>query len=576
MLRFFIATIMILWLLPQSAFPAVFHTAMTGDDSNPGSESLPWRTVQKAANTLQPGDSVIVGPGDYAERVMTATDGAPNASVTFIGLEGATVRGFKIQHLYITVSGFNITGWSASSTTAGYVEVTSAGDFFEMSNCHVRDGIQTVRTDMVFDSSQNALISSTGGFLEAGFAPGQTLYVGAATNGLSFANSGLHTILSVSDNSIITGIPLVDEGPLPIYLSASFVYGLVLRTGSENCLIRNNTFRNLGYDVWFIMGSGHHLENNTIEQVNGWDAMHFGGSDHVFRGNLIRNSPLTVYQNSPDALENYSPNPYARVLFTNNFIQGFAGVLASQKGENQSTGLVFSRNVFVDVGRFIATHPETTFEHNTFLRVAKTNTPVTSVAKHPILIQSSLGATNIVIRNNVFVDCGQPTTSVSSEQVGWYEISGLANSITAEGNFVAGAPISFAAKTTWPESDPLLNGGDPGFVDIDDPLGPDGVPFTHDDGLRLFPDSKLILAGPTRTTLGAHEVIYTPRLDLTLKPDGLLQISWNDSRYDYVLQTADSPDGSWVDFIEPITSEGGLCWITVSPVESTSFFRLRP
>lgn len=40
-----------------------------------------------------------------------------------------------------------------------------------------------------------------------------------------------------------------------------------------------------------------------------------------------------------------------------------------------------------------------------------------------------------------------------------------------------------------------LEGGKPSFVSIDDPLGPDGLPFTADDGLRLRAESKLLGAG---------------------------------------------------------------------------------
>src|SRR2546430_6204833 len=38
---------------------ATYYVAPTGSDSNPGTSAAPWRTIQKAANTLNGGDTVI-------------------------------------------------------------------------------------------------------------------------------------------------------------------------------------------------------------------------------------------------------------------------------------------------------------------------------------------------------------------------------------------------------------------------------------------------------------------------------------------------------------------------------------
>src|SRR5204863_2597708 len=44
--------------LPVSS-GAVYHVAKTGSDTAPGTETAPWRTVQKALNTLRAGDTVM-------------------------------------------------------------------------------------------------------------------------------------------------------------------------------------------------------------------------------------------------------------------------------------------------------------------------------------------------------------------------------------------------------------------------------------------------------------------------------------------------------------------------------------
>src|SRR5438034_10559155 len=53
-----------------------YYVAPTGSDSNPGTSAAPWRTIQKAANTLNGGDTVIVNAGTYNERVQVLTPGS--------------------------------------------------------------------------------------------------------------------------------------------------------------------------------------------------------------------------------------------------------------------------------------------------------------------------------------------------------------------------------------------------------------------------------------------------------------------------------------------------------------------
>ena len=54
-------------------------------DNNPGTEDLPWLTIQKAADTVWAGDTVIVKSGMYPERInfSNGTRGAPGQVITF-------------------------------------------------------------------------------------------------------------------------------------------------------------------------------------------------------------------------------------------------------------------------------------------------------------------------------------------------------------------------------------------------------------------------------------------------------------------------------------------------------------
>ena len=43
----------------------IYYVAPDGNDSNPGTESLPWRTIQKAANNMVAGDTVFIRAWTY-------------------------------------------------------------------------------------------------------------------------------------------------------------------------------------------------------------------------------------------------------------------------------------------------------------------------------------------------------------------------------------------------------------------------------------------------------------------------------------------------------------------------------
>ncbi len=55
-----------------------------GSDSNSGTQSLPWKTIQKAANIMVAGDSVTVAAGIYPERITITRSGAEPGSLAIL------------------------------------------------------------------------------------------------------------------------------------------------------------------------------------------------------------------------------------------------------------------------------------------------------------------------------------------------------------------------------------------------------------------------------------------------------------------------------------------------------------
>lgn len=76
-------------------FQRTFHVAQgqsSSSDRNPGSDTLPWRTLSRAARELRPGDRVIIHQGVYREWVRPARGGTgPDNLISYEAAPGETV-----------------------------------------------------------------------------------------------------------------------------------------------------------------------------------------------------------------------------------------------------------------------------------------------------------------------------------------------------------------------------------------------------------------------------------------------------------------------------------------------------
>jgi len=152
----------------DAAAPSTYYVASGGDDSNPGTEALPWKTVTKAAETLVAGDTVYIKEGTYNERVMPQNSGSPGKYITYTAYSGdVKIDGtginvpsgwgdglFSVEgKSYIKVLGLGV----MNSSNTGYLVRSS--DHIIIENCYasgcqasgifVREG-----TDIVIDSNE--------------------------------------------------------------------------------------------------------------------------------------------------------------------------------------------------------------------------------------------------------------------------------------------------------------------------------------------------------------------------------------------------------------------------------------
>ena len=105
-----------------AAIGATYYVAPTGSDSNSGTEARPWRTIQKAADTIDSGDTVIVKDGTYTGSGYAVVEvkcaGTTDNWITFRAesVHGAVVDGTTAMHgwnfgdsaSYIRIEGFDV------------------------------------------------------------------------------------------------------------------------------------------------------------------------------------------------------------------------------------------------------------------------------------------------------------------------------------------------------------------------------------------------------------------------------------------------------------------------------------
>lgn len=76
--------------LAQAGQAADLFVAPTGQDSSPGTQAAPLRTIQKAADLALPGDTVYIRGGTYNAVVRVSRSGLPGQPITFTRYPGET------------------------------------------------------------------------------------------------------------------------------------------------------------------------------------------------------------------------------------------------------------------------------------------------------------------------------------------------------------------------------------------------------------------------------------------------------------------------------------------------------
>lgn len=169
---------------PALVRATTYYVAPTGSDSNPGTTTQPFLTVNKGAQVAVAGDIVEVRSGTYRERVYPKNSGTAAQPITYRVASGATVY----------LKGTEATGYGTSYTWTlnadGTYQVTLPNGFFTAVN--------------PFDPTTSALLNKTSRTLGEVYL-NATALTEVSTNALvvTTSNSWHATVAGTGDTTIV-------------------------------------------------------------------------------------------------------------------------------------------------------------------------------------------------------------------------------------------------------------------------------------------------------------------------------------------------------------------------------------
>jgi hypothetical protein len=128
------------WIWASPAIAADWHVVAGG--SGTGTLAAPFGRIQDAIAAAQPGDTIIIGPGTYAERLASVRSGTATARITLRPRDGrgsvivtASGRVLTVAHHYLVVDSLVLDGQFGDDDL---LRISSGSTNFTLRNSEVR------------------------------------------------------------------------------------------------------------------------------------------------------------------------------------------------------------------------------------------------------------------------------------------------------------------------------------------------------------------------------------------------------------------------------------------------------
>ena len=311
-----------------------FYVSTTGSDSNPGTISSPWRTIQHAANSVQAGDTVFVRGGVYNESVNISVSGSATAGpITFQSFpsEQAVIDGTGLipstsgtqglinitNQSYISIQGFEIRNYQTSSASAAPagIWVSGSGSSIQLLNNAIHNIVTTSETAgsafgiAVYGTAAPASLDGVtiSGNQVYALRTGTSESVNVDGNVTNFAIT--NNVVHDNDNIGIDVIGFEGVSPDPAYDYAR--NGTVTGNTIYNISAINNPGESNQYDangIYVDGGSQVVIERNLIHHVDIGIEMASEHSGHVTSFVIARNNLVYSANSIGITIGGYAPN----------------------------------------------------------------------------------------------------------------------------------------------------------------------------------------------------------------------------------------------------------------------------
>jgi parallel beta-helix repeat protein len=229
--------------LPASS-GTTFYVATTGADTNPGTLAQPWKTVQKAESTLQPGQRALVRAGTYTQELYWDRDGTAANPITLEAYPGEkpvlrTSGGYVLE---IVASYVRIRGFKLENATNTNIYLENPSDHVEISGNEITgsddqgiyvEGNTASHQILANWIHHNGLCGCAGHQSHGIYLEGSNHLV--ASNVIHDMPTGFGIqVYPTNTGSIVVGNTAVNNGYAGIVLGGS--------GGVKNVVVRNNVF----------------------------------------------------------------------------------------------------------------------------------------------------------------------------------------------------------------------------------------------------------------------------------------------------------------------------------------------
>jgi hypothetical protein len=164
-------------------FATEIYVSNSGNDSNAGSVSSPFRTIQKASSVATAGTTVHVAPGIYQEQITSNSSGTPNSRIKFV----SDIK-WKAKIIPLDSAGFIWTVNGGYTDVIGF-EVDGSKNTSVRTAISLTGGNSSVQNSLVHHIAENIICDNMGG---AGLWAGQ--YRGANFNNYDFIGNVVHHV----------------------------------------------------------------------------------------------------------------------------------------------------------------------------------------------------------------------------------------------------------------------------------------------------------------------------------------------------------------------------------------------